>query len=572
MRKALRLTITLGAGLAITLVTVLLFASLPALSESEVTPQQAVLENGEFEGDYLPWEGQESRKIAPSWSLWYTTDWPEPFIAPPHASEETRAEFVRQGKAQGVHTDGYQNFDACLYQQIAGITAGHYIRFSAWVKVDAHEWFDSPDRMQTRIGIDPEGGTNPLDINYYVHPDLWDTYTGMDQWQHLSVVIKATSSTATVYACAHPDLARPFHVYWDDATFLMTPESRFYLPYTMNNYYPLSPRELANPDLEENWGIYEGYQIPIPGYGNVQLAPYWWPYWDDDFVYHPDGSINKQPEYGPTGENVGRPFRRHSGRVAQQMGSSGGGIYDAGIYQVVRGTEVGDVLRFSMWSHGWTQRWPNDDDPLDERVSDYQEPGGLNFQIGIDPYGGESFTSTHIVWCDPEDPYDEWYQFVVTATAMSDRISVWTRAQPSQRWLKSNESFWDNASLEVVESATANFSSATYSVEEGVGAAQVTVTLDMAWPLTVSVDYATSDGTAQAPDDYTAISGTLNLEPGSTSAVLEVTIADDDLEEGDETILLTLTAGSNAVIGENRSATLTILDNDPVTDTVASVE
>jgi hypothetical protein len=565
MHKAIKLTITFGAGLAITLATFMLFTSLPALSESEGPPQQAMLENGEFEGDYQAWQGQDSRKIAPSWSLWYTTDWSEPFIAPPHANQETNPEFVRQGKAQGVHTDGSQNFDACIYQQIDGITVGHYVRFSAWAKVDAHSDFNGPDKMQTRIGIDPDGGTNPLDINYYVQPALWDTYTNMDQWQHLSVVTKATSPTITVYACAHPIFARPFHVYWDDATFLVTPESFLYIPYVMGYYYPLHPGELANPDLEENWGIYKGYQAPLPGFGNVKIAPYWLPYWNTD--YDPEGPKNKQPEYGPTGLGEGYPYRSHSGLVAQQMGSSGGGIYEAGIYQVVTGTRVGDVLRFTMWSHGWTQYW---DGPVDERVSDYQDPGGLRFQIGIDPYGGESFTSTHIIWCDEYDPYDEWHQFAVTATAMSDRISVWTKARPSQPWLRWNESFWDDAHLEAIESATADFSSATYSADEEAGTAQITITLDVAWPRTVSVGYATSDGTAQAPDDYATISGTLDFAPGSTSAVLEVPIADDDLEEGDETILLTLTAGSHAVIGDHSPATLIIRDNDPGTDTSAS--
>ena len=58
MNKALRLTIAFGAGLAITLATTLLFASLPALSEGETTPQGALLANGGFEGVYEQ-EGDE---------------------------------------------------------------------------------------------------------------------------------------------------------------------------------------------------------------------------------------------------------------------------------------------------------------------------------------------------------------------------------------------------------------------------------------------------------------------------------------------------------------------------------
>ena len=38
----------------------------------------------------------------------------------------------------------------------------------------------------------------------------------------------------------------------------------------------------------------------------------------------------------------------------------------------------------------------------------------------------------------------------------------------------------------------------------------------------VSVDYATSDGTAEAGKDYTATSGTLNIPAGQTSATINV--------------------------------------------------
>ena len=51
---------------------------------------------------------------------------------------------------------------------------------------------------------------------------------------------------------------------------------------------------------------------------------------------------------------------------------------------------------------------------------------------------------------------------------------------------------------------------------------------------TVTVDYATSDGTATAGADYTATSGTLTFEPGRY-AELEQTIAVpimDDLRAG----------------------------------------
>jgi len=53
---------------------------------------------------------------------------------------------------------------------------------------------------------------------------------------------------------------------------------------------------------------------------------------------------------------------------------------------------------------------------------------------------------------------------------------------------------------------TVDFSNAVYSVDEGAGTATITVTLDAPSALLVTVDYATSDGTAVAPGDYISAS------------------------------------------------------------------
>ena len=59
----------------------------------------------------------------------------------------------------------------------------------------------------------------------------------------------------------------------------------------------------------------------------------------------------------------------------------------------------------------------------------------------------------------------------------------------------------------------------------------------------VIVAWATADGTAAAGADYTAVSGgTLTFAPGETGATLRVTLADDALEEDDETFTVTLSA------------------------------
>ena len=89
-----------------------------------------------------------------------------------------------------------------------------------------------------------------------------------------------------------------------------------------------------------------------------------------------------------------------------------------------------------------------------------------------------------------------------------------------------------------------------------------TVTLDEAASETVTVSYATADGTADAGDDYTAKSGTLSFAAGETSKAISVAIDDDIDNESDETFTVTLSNAAGADLG-TQAATGTIR-NRPV--------
>ncbi len=103
---------------------------------------------------------------------------------------------------------------------------------------------------------------------------------------------------------------------------------------------------------------------------------------------------------------------------------------------------------------------------------------------------------------------------------------------------------------------------ADVTVGEADGTASVEVTLSAASGKTVSVDYATSDGTAAAGSDYTAIATTkLTFAAGEMSKSFNITIKPDTLDEEDETLNVTLSNVSNATIGTG-SATVTISDDD----------
>ncbi len=108
------------------------------------------------------------------------------------------------------------------------------------------------------------------------------------------------------------------------------------------------------------------------------------------------------------------------------------------------------------------------------------------------------------------------------------------------------------------------FAAATFSSPEGDTTVQIGVTRSGGSAGAVSVQYATSNGSATAGADYTAASGTLNWADGDTATkFFGVALLDDAAVEGGETINLALSnAGGGATLGTQTSAVLTITDND----------
>ena len=87
------------------------------------------------------------------------------------------------------------------------------------------------------------------------------------------------------------------------------------------------------------------------------------------------------------------------------------------------------------------------------------------------------------------------------------------------------------------------------------------VTLSRAASGPVAVAYATADGTATAGSDYTRTRGTLTFAPGETAKTVAVAVLDDAHDEGEETLTLTLTTPSGAVLADGE-ATGTIKNSD----------
>jgi hypothetical protein len=111
------------------------------------------------------------------------------------------------------------------------------------------------------------------------------------------------------------------------------------------------------------------------------------------------------------------------------------------------------------------------------------------------------------------------------------------------------------------------FTSATYDIGENGG--EVVLTLNRSGDVTgeAQVNYATSDGTAQAGSDYQAESGEVTFPARTSSATITIPILNDTLPEGPEQFSVTLTPTSSGSVGDQATANVNIIDEDGPTPT-----
>src|SRR5262249_48105970 len=87
----------------------------------------------------------------------------------------------------------------------------------------------------------------------------------------------------------------------------------------------------------------------------------------------------------------------------------------------------------------------------------------------------------------------------------------------------------------------------------------------------------TVGGTATAGDDYTTLSGPVTIPAAQTSPTMDVTVADDAIVEGTETVTVTLDpiTSSNpgvSINGASKTATVNIADNDTAKVSIAATD
>ena len=156
-----------------------------------------------------------------------------------------------------------------------------------------------------------------------------------------------------------------------------------------------------------------------------------------------------------------------------------------------------------------------------------------------------------------DDPIDEANETVIVtlsspsnATLGSDSVHTYT--------------ITDNDNAPVVD-----FNATSSSGAESASSATLTVDLSAASGQNVTVNYAVTGTATGSGTDYTLANGALTINAGATSGTITIgSIADDSIDEANETVIVTLSNLSNATLGSDNVHTYTITDNDnaPVVD------
>lgn len=134
---------------------------------------------------------------------------------------------------------------------------------------------------------------------------------------------------------------------------------------------------------------------------------------------------------------------------------------------------------------------------------------------------------------------------------------------PTQAWISraiGNGTIIDDDTAPTISVAPA----AIYEGDSGLSNLVFNVSLSSPSLTPVTVDYFTTDQTAHSGSDYLQTSGTLTFNPGDTNLMITVPVIGDLAVEPDETLKLSLTNATNAVLVVS-NAVGTILNDDGLT-------
>lgn len=485
-------------------------APLSQASENLVT-------NGGFEGAFV--QANAKAQVGAGWTPWYI---PTPAGQPDYLYMQPTYEASNNCSTtcdHRIHSGGnaqrmfqfFGAYQAGLYQQVT-VPENADLRFTmfgqGWSSQNENPQNVSVNgtEMRMRIGIDPQGGTNPLDSRVQ-----WsEEFNALDSWHLFTAYARAQGTRVTIFAYAHPfDTRRKNEVYWDDAELIalsgdlaataqaryptLTPvpasqlwtptpvsvalgqnllidggfEGRLYIPCSSREGFPW--RHIDCDDMSIDWDakMANGKDLYVR-WNTVQVPVGWKGWWltpnndhsaADYYSNHPancyedapEGCIAwHNPEYRDSkGTQIG-PSRVRSGNNGQKYFTFWS-THQAGVLQTVS-VPVGSTVRFSTYMHAWSSNMDMSD--LDPATYASKGQVSMHMKVGIDPYGGDDPWSPNVVWSMEHDSYDNWGYYEVRAVAQSDKVTVFTHSMP-EKAMKHNDVYVDDAELVVVDGATA---------------------------------------------------------------------------------------------------------------------
>ena len=210
------------AGLVI---AVMVASSVWSLNHSVSAQGGNLLTNGSFEPPYYG-QGAATRTVPNGWSLIVAAGAPDAF---PH-TDKTQ---VLDGEVSWNLKQGYAVFTAIAYQRVGGFSAGDGLSFTAygWIYTcndtatscvipdPPYRKSDTSAGASLRIGIDPQGGTDPGAASV-----TWSGETApYDQWAEMNVTANANGDAVTVFLrMTQANGLAINNVYWDKASLVRT--------------------------------------------------------------------------------------------------------------------------------------------------------------------------------------------------------------------------------------------------------------------------------------------------------------------------------------------------------------
>jgi chitinase len=164
-------------------------------------------------------------------------------------------------------------------------------------------------------------------------------------------------------------------------------------------------------------------------------------------------------------------------------------------------------------------------------------------------------------------PIGEWVRLEVPASA----VGLEGRTLNGMAFtLFNGRAVWDRAGKLATVIPTVSISDVSVNEgNSGTTSAVFTVTLSSASTQTISVDYATANGTATNASDYVNRSGALVFAPGQTSQPIAISVVGDTILEPNENFFLNLSSPVNATFADSQGVGTIVNDDAPPTISIS---